>query len=324
MATLNTYRAAIVGCGRIGTGTGDPAQGRSRIKSHAEAYADLPNVELVALADPDAAALGRASDAWVVEETFADVASMLTTVKPDLLSVCAPPAEHVHILRLAIEAGVKGVLLEKPVAPDLAAAAEAMALTTGASSRVAVNYTRRYPPAYRTAIESVRGGGIGRVQQAYGVYTKGIVNNGSHMIDLLRAMLGDPISAEALSGDGAGSDPTVSARLTFADGAQALMAAADGDAFNVFDLDILGTEGRISFTDLGHAVQRSGVDDTIAEHGFRQLSGLTSPEPTLLADAIRYAVEDLIESIETGRAPLCTIDDGYAALDIALGLGGVR
>ena len=316
------YRAAIVGCGRIGTATGDPAQGRSRIKSHADACVALPNVELAALCDPDDAALARASAKWSVATTFNDVGSLLAAVRPDLLSVCAPPSEHVGILRLAIEAGVKGVLLEKPVAPDLASAGEIRGLVQGAETRVAVNYTRRFPPAYRAAIEDVRAGGIGRVQHVHGIYTKGVVNNGSHMIDLLRAMLGDPAQVETLSGANGLQvpDPTVSAMLRFDGDVEAWMVAADGVAFNVFDLDILGTDGRIVFTDLGHVVQRFNVADTSAEHGFRQLSPSTGPDPTGLADAVRYAVEELIESIETRRDPVCTIADGYAALEIALRL----
>lgn len=277
-------------------------------------------MDLVGLCDPDAEALARATERWSVPETFDDVAALLDATHPDLLSVCAPPSEHLAILRLALEAGVKGVLLEKPVAPDLAAAREAVELVKGSSTRVAVNYTRRFPPAYREAIDAIRDGSIGNIQQAYGIYTKGVVNNGSHMIDLLRAMLGEPEIVVAMSDDGAANDSTVSARLGFAGGAEAWMAAADGGAFNVFDLDILGTEGRISFTDLGHSVQRWAVADTAEEFGFKQLGQPVQAEPTELGDAIRYAIDDLIGSIETGREPLCTIDDGYAALAIALRL----
>jgi predicted dehydrogenase len=322
VGTLNTYRAAIVGCGRIGTGTGDPSLGRSRIKSHAEAYLDLPNADLVGLCDPDAAPLARASSAWGVAAAFDDVATLLATTHPDLLSICAPPSEHVGILRLAIEAGVKGVILEKPVAPDLATAHEALALVQASKTRVAVNYTRRFPPAYRAAIETVRSGGLGRIQHVHGIYTKGIVNNGSHMIDLLRAMLGDPVRAATLPGgcDLDSPDPSVGALLVFDNGIEAWLGAADGAAFNVFDLDILGTEGRISFTDLGHAVQRFSVDETTADHGFRQLSPAAEQQPTHLADAVRYAIQDLIQSVETGQDPLCTIADGHAALEIAIRL----
>jgi predicted dehydrogenase len=319
VATQNSYRAAIIGCGRIGTATGNPSQGRSRIKSHAEAYVALPNVGLVGLCDPDAGALTRASSAWGVSAVFSDVASLLADTRPDLISVCAPPREHVEILRLALEAGVRGVLLEKPIAPDLVTAQEAVRLVAGGSTRVAINYTRRFPPVYQDAIRRVRGGGIGRVQSAYGVYTKGVVNNGSHMIDLLRAMLGEPVHVEALRSDGASPDPTISGRLVFEGDVEALIAAADGDAFNVFDLGILGTEGRVTFTDLGHAVEYSTVDNTTGEYGFRQLSQ-SDTQPTNLADAVRYAVEDLIDSVETEREPACTIADGYAALEIALRL----
>jgi predicted dehydrogenase len=217
-------------------------------------------------------------------------------------------------------AGAKGVLMEKPVAPSIDAARRVLEMVSASHTVVAIDYIRRFPPVYRELIDRVRSGTFGRVHTVVGIYTKGVINNGSHLIDLLRALLGEPVAWQTVGSDGDVDDPTVSAVLAFSGGVEALVARADGNAFNVFDLDIVGTSGRVVLSDLGHQIAWHGVEDTAAIHGFRQLQRVVQPEPTHLDQAIRYAVADLIESVDAGRQPLCTVQDGYEALRVALDL----
>ena len=56
------FRAAVIGCGRIGTGFDSP--GAKPILTHAGAFTAHPAYELVGLFDPDPAALDAASRKW--------------------------------------------------------------------------------------------------------------------------------------------------------------------------------------------------------------------------------------------------------------------
>ena len=317
----HTYRAAVIGCGRIGTDTGDPGSGSSRIRSHAAAYVESPRTELVALCDTDEGRLAHAAERWPGAACYSRVADLLDRERPDLVSICTSPSAHIGVLEEALEANVPGVLLEKPVAALLEEAERALESVAGSRTRVAVNYIRRFPPAYRGAIRDISGGALGDIQHVGVLYTKGVVNNGTHVLDLLRALLGQPEEAEVVgeAPDGE-ADPTVSARVRFGGGVEAWVHGLSGDAYNVFDVDILGTDGRLFFTDLGHRLCRYSAEDTRSVHGFRQLQPEPEVVPTELASAVRFAVEDLVRSIETGTAPQCTLEDGYAALELALGL----
>jgi predicted dehydrogenase len=317
------HRAAIIGCGRIGTDTGEPGTGSSRIRSHAAAYTDSQRTELVALCDTDAGRLALAAERWPGAACYSSVDDLLTHEHPDLVSICTSPGSHCDVLGEVLRAEVPGVLLEKPIAAQLEDAERALGIAADSGSRIAVNYIRRFPPVYRQAIRDVAGGVLGTVQHVGVLYTKGIVNNGSHVLDLLRALFGDPVGAEVIGAwPAAEVDPTLSAQVRFADGVEASVRGLSGDAYNIFDIDILGTEGRLLFTDLGHTLCRYTTEDTRPVHGFRQLQ----PEPdvmqTELASAVRFAVEDLVQSVETGTAPQCTLEDGYAALELAWGLAG--
>ena len=65
------YRAAIVGCGRIGCAfDDDPCRGY--VSTHAGAYKRTPGVELVALSDIDAARLHKYADKFEVCGRYID------------------------------------------------------------------------------------------------------------------------------------------------------------------------------------------------------------------------------------------------------------
>jgi predicted dehydrogenase len=112
-------RLGIAGCGRIAE------------RGYVPAALATPGVEIAGFADPDFKRLAHCRRLW--EESgaeapgFADPAALLAAEPLDLLVVAAPTAHH---LALAEEAAAAGVLalVEKPPAPDLAAAARLAAL----------------------------------------------------------------------------------------------------------------------------------------------------------------------------------------------------
>jgi predicted dehydrogenase len=102
-------RLGLVGCGRIAE------------RGYVPAARDLAEVDLVAVADPDA---GRA-EALAAElggvPRFAGAAEMLAAAGLDALLVATPAADHLWSATLAAEAGLP-CLVEKPPADSLAAA----------------------------------------------------------------------------------------------------------------------------------------------------------------------------------------------------------
>jgi predicted dehydrogenase len=106
-ASLKTYRAVLAGTGSIAD-------------AHVRAVeATQGRVTLVGAADIDA---GRVADFGArhhLSDTFTDYATMLRAVKPDLVLVATPPAEHAAMSIAAMEAGA-WVLCEKPFCGSLA------------------------------------------------------------------------------------------------------------------------------------------------------------------------------------------------------------
>ena len=117
-----TWRAAVIGCGKIGSEFADD----SRVPgfySHAGAYAECAATRLVAVCDSDPEKLERCGWLWQVEARYRDARRLLEEVRPDIISICTPDRTHAELLELALATpGVRAVLVEKPLATDLESA----------------------------------------------------------------------------------------------------------------------------------------------------------------------------------------------------------
>ena len=334
---MGSYRAAVIGCGRIGGDCGLLNMGSSRLESHAEAYKAWGSTHLVAGCDPDEDSRLRFGEKWGITRLYADYREMLEREDLGIVSICTPVSNHAEIMTdLFASKTIQGILLEKPVAIDVSEATKMIEDAQISSATIAVNYSRRYLSSYKEVYDMVRSGALGRIQHVRGLYTKGVVNNGSHFIDLLRFFFGEPESLRVFPGASThtGSfrlnsecnnkkDPTLNFSVTYPEGFEAWGVGLDHSSFNVFDIDIIGTEGRVVFTDLGHRRLFYRREKTKAQYGFRQLAPEPEISSTDLSGATREAVKNLTESIESGRSPRCTLQDGRAAIALSLELANM-
>jgi predicted dehydrogenase len=142
-------RIGVIGCGRIAR------------EAHLPALARMSNVQVVALAEPDAdrrkSALPRAPEA----QTFADGAEMLERCSLDAVVIAAPPDLHAPLAGDAIRRGMH-VYLEKPIATSLDEAA--LLLETWERNKVIamVGFNYRFHPLYESARDLLNQGAVGR------------------------------------------------------------------------------------------------------------------------------------------------------------------
>jgi predicted dehydrogenase len=244
---------------------------------------------------------------------------MLAEQQPDLVSVCTPDETHYDLLRTVLAApSVRGVLAEKPLALTVAQAEELARLATEHDVALAVNYMRRYAGSHQKLKEFLDSGGIGEVLTVGGYYTKGTLHNGTHWFDLARFLVGDiaRVWGRDVLREG-GNDATLDAFMEFDCGAGAHLQACSAAAYTVFEMDLVGTRGRVRLIDSGHVFQTFEVADSPRYTGYRALipvDGLAGG----LENVLLNAVEDLAHAVDDGTHPLCSAADGVAALKVAL------
>jgi UDP-N-acetyl-2-amino-2-deoxyglucuronate dehydrogenase len=128
---------------------------------HLRAYRNLPELEIVAIAEPDPVRLGTA-DAPAGTARYADYRQLLANERIDIACVCTPASTHAEIVIACASRGTH-VLCEKPIAVSLADADEMIAACKAAGVQLAYGASYRFLPALVRAREIILAGEIGDI-----------------------------------------------------------------------------------------------------------------------------------------------------------------
>jgi predicted dehydrogenase len=218
-----TYRSAFLGCG-------------PRANGHAEAYKQISRGELVALCDMNAARLDAFGDKYGVAHRYSDLDEMLAREKPDVVHLITPPTLRVGLMTRLSEAGVRGVIVEKPVcigADDYKALRK---LEAASKTKFVVNHQLRHHPKILEFLARVQAGEIGQVRfiDASALYP--MSGQGVHILDLMFAFNGYA-RPKVVFGNSSGytdingthpSPATAESLITFENGVRAALMAGLG------------------------------------------------------------------------------------------------
>ncbi len=176
-------RTAVIGLGRMGL-------------RHVQAAQSL-GMAVIGGADPSSearAALMR-DHGVAAEACFADGAAMLAALKPEALVIATTAPAHAELVLAAVQAGVRHILCEKPMARSLAEAEAMIAACTAAGVRLAVNHQMRFMEQY-TEVKALTGseamGPLASVTVAASNF--GLAMNASHYFEMFRYMTGEDVA----------------------------------------------------------------------------------------------------------------------------------
>ena len=172
------YRVGIIGCGSIAN-------------LHARGYQGLDNVEMVALADPVQAAADAFGDQYGIENRYTDFRQMLDEEDLDIVSNATWHKLHAPITVAICARKPKAMLCEKPMATSMGECNEMMIAAERNGVKLAIGHQRRFNPVWNEARDLVADGAIGQVQHVMAVGRQGLLNDCSHIFDMMRFVMGD-------------------------------------------------------------------------------------------------------------------------------------
>jgi inositol 2-dehydrogenase len=141
-------KIGLIGVGRMG-----------KVFAHTLAF-NVPEADLVAVADADAAAAQEAAARYHVPHWYADYQALLDRKDIAAVVIATPTHTHVTVVEAAAAAG-KQIFCEKPLALDLTGTDRVIQAAQAAGVRLQVGLNRHFDPAYVAAKRMIDAGKIG-------------------------------------------------------------------------------------------------------------------------------------------------------------------
>ncbi len=317
---MERYRAAIVGCGRIGSlFSKDPL--RKGVVTHAAAYKRNRKTELIAACDIDKKRLEDFGKTWGVGSLYTDFEKMIRKEHIDILSICTWDSTHYGLLKKAAKRGLKAVFCEKPISNNLKMADEMVKICGRKGIVFAVNHSRRWDIFEQRIRDYIVLGKLGSIQNVSACYTGGIMNTGTHLFDLLRFLLGDAAWVWANPQARVKAvDPVLDGYIYFKNGFGCSLQGLNARDYLIFEIDIYGTKGRIRIKNSGFDMKLWKVASSPRFSGYKELKEIKPLFRGGYRDVLKNAVSDIVDCIEKKQAPFSSGEDGVRALEIICAL----
>jgi predicted dehydrogenase len=303
-------RVAVLGAGGV-------AQAK-----HLPALAELATrwepVELAGVATLDAAQGAKLRAIWRVP-AYRDAATLLAHEAPDAVIVAAPDAAHHDLAIEALEAGAD-VLIEKPLAPDAAAARAIVERAASLGRLVLTVANKRYSPPYLAAARWLDDGRIGAPRLLAAKLVLGydyvdVLGQGTvHLLDLLRLFAGDVADVRAIAAAGAPRDH-FAVTLRFRSGAVGTLTTSAG-ALSLHPwerLEVFGDGPWLGVEDQGVATLHPGEG--------RPAETWTPVVPNTLVSGLEWGgyvgmLEEWLDAVRGSPPRVAAPEDGLRAVEL--------
>ena len=188
------YKAVIVGAGRMAGTIDDECRDYPAVTlpySHAAGYAQVPEVELVAFADPQLDKVRSLQERYGVPRGYAAYREMIERERPDIVSIATPATLHCEAVLFAAEHGARAIYCEKALCCSLAEADRMSAAVESRGIKFNTGTLRRWAPGMEALRQLIEAGGLGSLQAVVTYAVGGMLHSASHFFDLMLYLAGD-------------------------------------------------------------------------------------------------------------------------------------
>ena len=321
MQNTDPLTCLIIGCGNIAGGFDAKHKPDQLPLTHAGAYIKHGGFRLLACIDSNLERRMEFMRRWNIKESYPTSHDLgRQKGRSDVISICSPTSAHQADVDAALALRPRVIFCEKPLASNLKSAKHIISACDQAKIPLLVNYNRRWDTSVINLKRELEKGLWGRVRSVTGVYTRGVSNNGSHMVDLLQILLG-PLSLTAIGTpvfDGLENDPSIPLSLVTKSGIPVVLSCGHALDYSLFELQIVTEFGVISMEDGGMVWRTRRVVESSLFRNYRSLDANSRLVVGGLRGSMLAAIHEIhdIAIGEREQIPSSTGSNALAALRI--------
>jgi len=295
------FSTALIGFGKMASGyASDSAMARFYpYATHAQVLRDHPAFDWKIVVDPNPSACNNARDEWMVPMVVSSLDELEdATSCIEVVVVATPPDCRFEILDKF--PNVKAVLVEKPLGTDLASSNKFIDECDRRGILVQVNFWRRADKEFRALADGKLRELVGNVQSVFGVYGNGLHNNGIHMIDMVRMLIGDTKTVQRINVLKSFREGPIlnDANCAFAmeteQGIPAVFLPVSFSHYRENGLSIWGERGRLDILNEGLCIQYYERTNNRGMLGEYEVS---ADKPILLSSTVGHALFEMYSNL---------------------------
>lgn len=308
------YQVVIVGAGNISVRFDTPYS--KDILTYSHAFSINESFCLKGFYDVDYERALEAAKIWG-GQAYIELEEAL--VQADVVCCCVPDRYHGIMLEKIAEYKPRLVITEKPLTTSLIEARRIRKLFDKKIPLI-VNYSRRFLKEFQTLKDEISS--YGKYLRGVGYYGKGILHNGSHMIDILRFLLGEIDDVKSLLTGIVDFEGDISKNAILSvRGGKFFMVAIDSRIVTIFEIELFFEKARIRILDGGTKIEIYYVRESNSYSGYNNYV-LQQERDVDYSNALVGLVNNVQGYLEQKEYLRCTLEDGIRALDICLRIRG--
>ena len=306
----------IIGLGQIGMEYDIDIPSDRSIFTHARAFSNHQEFELLGAVDPSDEKRSRFTLKYN-KPAFSDLKKALKHTDPQIIVIASPTIYHKAILQEVLNhCKPIAIICEKPLSYDIEDARLMIDLCDQKGVKLYVNYMRRSDPGVIEIMDRIPNGSIAAPIKGVAWYSKGFLHNGSHFFNLLEFWLGKYKSSKINSNGRLWQDrdPEPDIYVEFERGNITFLAAWE-EAFSHYTIELLSPSGRLRYEKGGgHITWQSTQSDP-------NFSGYTilDEQPEIIGNSMdRYqwhVADQLARALAGQSASICSGIEGLRTLE---------
>lgn len=311
------YRGLLVGLGNIGMGYDLHLSPRDGVLSHASALKNSERFEFLGAVDSDGSKR-ETFEALYHLPAYATIGEALKEFDIDVAIVATPTQLHLKSIEELTKSGlVKSILCEKPISYSLAEAKKIFDLCSSKNCKLYVNYMRRADPGVNGIKLFLEENPKTLPCKGVAWYSKGLIHNGSHLVDILKLWLGDIVGYKLISKGPAnnnGNDCEPDVLIHYQDG-DIVFLSCNEEHYSHHTIELISPLGRLGYEAGGFNAYWQNI---VADKDYSSYKVL-SPTKNKFDCQMNFSQLNLINEwancIDTSSRSLCSGEEAIKMLE---------
>ncbi|EHP29041.1 oxidoreductase, NAD-binding [Sulfurimonas gotlandica GD1] len=292
------YSLTIVGGGAISCGYDSPKD--ENILTHVHAALKHPLIKLDSIIEVDEQRQKYILDKWGKAFDICDsLENSISKHRSDIFVVATPTSLHFKIINniLSIHSP-KLIICEKPIVSNLSELENLNTLINKHKIKIITNFPRRFDKSMNLLKDK-----ISDIKEKYhftGTFTKGLIHNGSHMIDLISMLIGKILNISAINKKIIDND-FFGKFLVQTEACDGIITNVNSSKLSIFELVIYTNAAKIEIIGASQETVIKYTDKTNLTQSFETYSLKTTLPYTLKKSAyntFEYAIKLLENDVE--------------------------